>query len=174
MRISFFGSLRFGATLGISLIGSANAFAEARSLSFYHTHTGQYLSVVYRVDGVYQPDALRSVDAFLADFRNHEAHHIDPTLLDVLYDLKSKTGSRAPFQVISAYRSPTTNQWLRQTTAGVAEHSMHLEGRAIDVRLADVPLARLREVALSLERGGVGFYPQSDFVHVDTGRVRRW
>ena len=159
----------------VMLIGvSANAFAEARSLSFYHTHTGQSLSVVYCIDGVYQVDALRRVDAFLADFRNHEVHHIDPALLDVLYDLKSRTGSRAPFQVISAYRSPETNGWLRRTSAGVAEHSMHLEGRAIDVRLADVPLERLREVALSLSRGGVGFYPQSDFVHVDTGRVRRW
>ena len=165
MRVSIFAIL-FGL--------STNAFAEARALSFYHTHTGRYLSVVYSVDGVYQADALQGIDEFLADFRNHETHHIDPALLDVLYDLKSRTGSRAPFQVISAYRSPPTNQWLRQTSIGVAEHSMHLEGRAIDVRLADGPLARLREVALSLERGGVGFYPQSDFVHVDTGRVRRW
>lgn len=153
---------------------SANAFSEARSLSFYHTHTGKSLTVVYRVNGYYQPEALRSIDAFLADFRNDEIHHIDPALLDVLYDLKSRTGSRAPFEVISAYRSPTTNLWLRKTTSGVAEHSMHLEGRAIDVRLADVPLERLRDAALALERGGVGFYPKSDFVHVDTGRVRRW
>lgn len=150
------------------------AFADSKDLAFYHTHTGKSLRVVYHKDGAYQAEALAAIEDFLKDFRNGERHKIDPTLLDVLYEIKTKTGSRAPFEVISAYRSPATNQMLRANSTGVAEKSMHLEGQAIDVRLADVELARLREVALRLERGGVGFYPGSNFVHVDTGRVRRW
>jgi uncharacterized protein YcbK (DUF882 family) len=156
-------------------IGLSNAsFHDQRDLSFYHTHTGKALSVVYYRDGVYLPDALHSIDDYLKDFRNGERHPIDPSLLDVLYDIKVKTGSRAPFEVISAYRSPQTNQMLRTNSSGVAEKSMHLQGQAIDVRLRDVSLGELRDVALHLQRGGVGFYPSSEFVHVDTGRVRRW
>ena len=150
------------------------AFADSKDLAFYHTHTGKSLHVVYRKDGSYQPEALAAIEDFLKDFRNGERHPIDPTLLDVLYEIKTKTGSQAPFEVISAYRSPQTNQMLRNNSSGVAEKSMHLEGQAIDVRLPDVELERLREVALRLQRGGVGFYPGSNFVHVDTGRVRRW
>ena len=156
-------------------LGVSNAsLHDQRELSFYHTHTGKSLSVVYYKDGVYLPAALQNIDDFLKDFRNGERHDIDPALLDVLYDIKVKTGSHGPFEVISAYRSPETNQMLRTTTVGVAQHSMHMEGQAIDVRLPDVRLAKLRDVALHLQRGGVGFYPQSEFVHVDTGRVRRW
>jgi len=150
------------------------AFADSRDLAFYHTHTGKSLHVVYRKDGAYQPDALAAIEDFLKDFRNGERHPIDPALLDVLYEIKTKTGSEAPFEVISAYRSPETNQMLRGRSSGVAEKSMHLQGQAIDVRLKDVQLEKLREVALRLERGGVGFYKDSNFVHVDTGRVRRW
>lgn len=151
-----------------------NVFHDQRELSFYHTHTGKALSVVYYKDGVYLPTALQNIDDFLKDFRNGERHDIDPALLDVLYDIKVKTGSHAPFEVISAYRSPETNQMLRTTTFGVAQNSMHIQGQAIDVRLRDVKLAQLRDVALHLKRGGVGFYPESEFVHVDTGRVRHW
>jgi uncharacterized protein YcbK (DUF882 family) len=156
-------------------IGLSNAsIHDQRDLSFYHTHTGKALSVVYYRDGVYLPDALHSINDYLKDFRNGASHSIDPALLDVLYDIKSKTGSNAPFEVISAYRSPETNQMLRDTSAGVAQNSMHLQGQAIDVRLRDVSLSELRDVALHLQRGGVGFYPSSEFVHVDTGRVRHW
>jgi len=156
-------------------LGVSNAaLHDQRELSFYHTHTGKALSVVYYKDGVYLPAALQNIDDFLKDFRNGERHDIDPALLDVLYDIKVKTGTRGPFEVISAYRSPETNQMLRTTTVGVAQHSMHLQGQAIDVRLPDVKLAKLRDVALHLQRGGVGFYPESEFVHVDTGRIRRW
>jgi uncharacterized protein YcbK (DUF882 family) len=158
--------------IGVSLVsGTTN---DERSLSFYHTHTGKALSVVYFKNGRYVPTALDAIDDFLRDFRNGDEHRMDPALLDVLFDIKLKTGTHAPFQVISAYRSPDTNQMLRDTTAGVAKDSMHLRGQAIDVRLADVPLDRLRGVALDLQKGGVGFYPESQFVHVDTGRVRRW
>jgi uncharacterized protein YcbK (DUF882 family) len=156
-------------------LGVSNAaLHDQRELSFYHTHTGKALSVVYYKDGVYLPAALQNIDDFLKDFRNGERHDIDPALLDVLYDIKVKTGTHAPFEVISAYRSPQTNQMLRDTTVGVAQHSMHMQGQAIDVRLPDVKLAKLRDVALHLQRGGVGFYPTSEFVHVDTGRIRRW
>ena len=150
--------------------------SDARELAFHHTHTGKSLSVVYYHDGRYDPDALAQIDDHLKDFRTGNRHAIDPELLDVLFDIKTQTHSHAPFDVISAYRSPATNEMLRthSSDTGVAQHSMHLQGQAIDVRLADVPLDRLRRVALHLQRGGVGFYPKSDFVHVDTGRVRYW
>ena len=158
--------------IGMSLLSGTTS--DARSLSFYHTHTGKALSVVYYKNGAYAPSALAAIDDFLKDFRNGDEHHMDPALLDVLFEIKQRTGTHAPFQVISAYRSPDTNQMLRNTTVGVAKDSMHLRGQAIDVRLADVPLDSLRSVALDLKKGGVGFYPESQFVHVDTGRVRRW
>jgi uncharacterized protein YcbK (DUF882 family) len=150
------------------------ASADPRDLSFYHTHTGKSLTVVYHRDGTYLPDALTQIENFLKDFRSGERHPIDPELLDVLYELKTRTGAEQPFEVISAYRSPATNTMLRNNSNGVAQGSLHLQGRAIDVRLPGVALARLREIALQLERGGVGFYPGSDFIHVDTGRVRQW
>jgi uncharacterized protein YcbK (DUF882 family) len=156
-------------------LGMSNAsFEDRRDLSFYHTHTGRALHIVYYRDGRYDPDALQAIDDFLKDFRNGERHPIDPALLDVLYEIKVRTGTHSPFEVISAYRSPQTNQMLRQTTSGVAQNSMHLRGQAIDVRLSDVNLTALRKTALQLKRGGVGFYPDSEFVHVDTGRVRFW
>jgi len=160
-------------SLVFALLSSA-AYADSRDLTFYHTHTGKSLTVVYHRDGAYQPEALAQVEDFLKDFRNGRRHRIDPELLDVLYEIKSRTGARQPFEVISAYRSPETNSMLRDKSSGVAQRSMHLEGQAIDVRLRDVELERLRKVALELKRGGVGFYPDSDFVHVDTGRVRHW
>jgi uncharacterized protein YcbK (DUF882 family) len=160
--------------ISLSLGLASGSERGQRSLSFYHTHTGKTLSVVYYKNGAYVSRSLAEIDDFLKDFRNGEEHHIDPHLLDVLYDIKLKTGTHAPFQVISAFRSPETNQMLRDTTVGVAKDSMHLRGQAIDVRLADVPLETLRGVALGLKKGGVGFYPESQFVHVDTGRVRFW
>ena len=113
---------------------------------------------------------------FLRDFRNGATHAIDPGLLDQLNALAAATATRAPFQVISGYRSPATNEMLRRAGHGVATGSLHLQGQAIDIRLADVELTDLRDAALSLRAGGVGYYPSadSDFVHIDTGRVRRW
>jgi len=145
-----------------------------KSLAFDHTHTGEKLSIVYAAQGGYLPDAMQRVAQFLRDFRTGDAHAIDPELLDLLHAAHRVSGSRAPFQVISGYRSPQTNSWLRAQGRGVAGGSLHMVGKAIDVRLHDVRTARLREVALALRRGGVGFYPQADFVHLDTGPVRRW
>jgi uncharacterized protein YcbK (DUF882 family) len=147
---------------------------NARWLSFLHTHTGERLSIVYAYGDRHVPDALASLDWLLRDFRNDSTHRIDPALFDQLHTLHRATASRAPFEIISGYRSPQTNAMLHQKSDGVATRSLHLVGQAIDVRLADVPLADLRDAALSLRAGGVGFYPGSNFVHVDTGRVRRW
>lgn len=148
--------------------------AASRVLSFIHLHTGERLVVEYFNRGSYLSDALGSINQLLRDFRTNEVHEIDQRLLDLLYGLNDVTGSRLPYQVISGYRSPATNQMLRQRSEGVAAGSLHMQGQAIDIRLPDVPLARLREAALSLHQGGVGYYPASDFVHVDTGRVRTW
>jgi uncharacterized protein YcbK (DUF882 family) len=152
------------------LIGST----ATRALDFVHTHTGERLAVEYFGGGVYRPDALATVNHFLRDFRTGDVHPIDPNLLDVLHILAGVTGTRQPFQVISGYRSPATNEMLRRRGEGVAAGSLHMRGQAIDIRLADVPLASLRDAALAARRGGVGYYPASDFVHVDTGRVRAW
>lgn len=147
---------------------------SVRSVSFLHTHTGERLTAEYFAAGRYQRDCLEQVNHLLRDFRTGEVHAIDPALLDILFDLQLQARHAAPFQVISGYRSAATNQMLRRTTEGVAQHSMHLVGRAIDVRLERYPTSRLHRLARSLARGGVGYYPVSDFVHVDTGRVRFW
>jgi len=159
----------------LALTRPAHANANApRVLSLRHTHTGESLAVAFARGDAYVSDALARVSWFLRDFRNGESHAIDPRLLDHLHTLSEVTRTRAAFEVISGYRSPATNEALRRRGGGVASHSLHLDGRAIDVRLADVPLADLRDAAASLRAGGVGFYPQSAFVHLDTGRVRRW
>jgi uncharacterized protein YcbK (DUF882 family) len=147
---------------------------EERLLSFVHTHTHERLTVSYFADGAYLPEGLATLDSFLRDFRTGQEHPIDPALFDILNDLRLATGTRSPFQVISGYRSPRTNTMLRENSRGVAAGSLHLQGRAIDVRLADVGCAALRDAAVELQRGGVGYYRGPDFVHVDTGRVRRW
>jgi uncharacterized protein YcbK (DUF882 family) len=148
--------------------------AQPRTLAFDHTHTGERISLTYALGEHYFPDALRALNHFLRDFRTGEMHVIDPRLLDQLDLLRTVTQTKAPFQVISAFRSPATNQMLRNHSQGVASQSLHLQGQAIDIRLANVPLSDLRDAALSLRAGGVGFYRGPDFVHLDTGRVRRW
>jgi uncharacterized protein YcbK (DUF882 family) len=159
----------------LALPRRAHANSEsARTLSFRHTHTGELLSLTYAAGDAYVTEALARVNWFLRDFRNGESRAIDPQLLDQLHTLSAATGTRAPYEVISGYRSPATNEMLQRHGGGVATHSLHLEGRAIDIRLADVPLADLRDAATSLRAGGVGFYARSQFVHLDTGTVRRW
>lgn len=147
---------------------------DRRSLSFAHTHTGETLSTTYFDNGDYLAPSLERVNHLLRDFRTNEVHSIDPALLDILFDLQVKAHHDGPFEVISAYRSPQTNAALRRKSSAVAEHSMHMQGRAIDVRLRGLPTLQLRDLAIDLHRGGVGFYRASDFVHVDTGRVRTW
>jgi uncharacterized protein YcbK (DUF882 family) len=159
-----------------ALIVSARVAAaeEAREVSLVHTHTAERLSLVYFRGGAYLPDALQGIAHFLRDFRTGDVHAIDPRLLDYLVDLRKLASFDAPYQVISGYRSPQTNAALRQHSSGVAEHSLHIEGRAIDVRVDDFSTGKLAQLALGMRRGGVGFYPASNFVHLDTGRVRSW
>jgi uncharacterized protein YcbK (DUF882 family) len=152
------------------LIGSASV----RALRFAHTHTGERLAIEYFSGGTYVPDALATVNHFLRDFRTGDVHAIDPELLDLLHGLAAVTETSRPFQVISGYRSPATNEALRHHGEGVAAGSLHMKGQAIDIRLGDVALPKVRQAALDARRGGVGYYPASDFVHVDTGRVRKW
>lgn len=173
-RRQFIATLAAAAPLLSAARLAGAAALEPRELRFSHTHTGERLAIEYFRNGTYLPDALSSVDQFLRDFRTGEIHVIDPRLLDLLHGLTSLTGSTRPYAVISGYRSPATNLLLRRQSEGVAAHSLHMQGQAIDIRLPGVPLATLRKAALSLGRGGVGYYPASDFVHVDTGRVRAW
>jgi len=147
---------------------------ETPELRFFHTHTGERLGVVHRSATGYITDALDELSRFLADFRTGERIAMDPGLFDILAAILTVTGSTGTYEVISAYRSPATNEQLRAHSSGVAEHSLHMLGKAIDVRLSDVALTDLRDAAWSLQLGGVGYYPVSNFVHVDTGRVRRW
>jgi len=147
---------------------------EAHTLSLYHIHTTEKLNVTYREHGELIPDALAQITHFLRDFRNEETHDIDVALLDQLSQLYAAFGNRGNFEVISGYRSPATNSALRRVTTGVAEHSLHILGKAIDVRLTSARTAALRDAAIALQRGGVGYYPKSNFVHVDTGAFRAW
>ncbi len=167
-------------TAGFSLptvffpVVTMSAAAQPRRLSFYHTHTSEKIDVVYSEGHSYLPDALNEINYFLRDFRSGEAHSIDTALLDFLHDVQAHTGSRARFEIISGYRSPATNAMLRNKSRGVAKRSMHMQGRAVDVRLRDVDSNQLRKAARNIGGGGVGYYAKSDFVHLDTGRVRFW
>jgi uncharacterized protein YcbK (DUF882 family) len=164
-----------GAALMLLPLGAAWArMPERRSLSFVHTHTGERLSTVYFEDGQYRLGELERINQLLRDFRTGDVHAIDTGVLDILADLRVLADRDEPYEVISGYRSPQTNAALRRHSHGVAEHSLHLQGRAIDVRLPGFPTQRLRGLALEMSCGGVGFYPQLDFVHLDNGRVRCW
>ena len=160
-----------------AVVAPTSLLADARSerqLAFLHTHTGEKLTQPYFADGRYLPEGLASLNRVLRDHRTGQQHRIDPGLFDLLHDLKLATGTAAPFQVISGYRSPKTNAALRSRSHGVATRSLHMDGKAIDIRLADVRLSVVRDAALELRRGGVGYYAGPQFVHVDTGRVRSW
>jgi uncharacterized protein YcbK (DUF882 family) len=173
-RRSFVAALvSAGCAVAVPRWASAEA-ATPRSLTFSHLHTGERLAIEYFSGHSYLPEALHAIDRLLRDFRTGEVHEIDPRLLDLLHGLTGLTETRRPFEVISGYRSPATNRMLRQRSEGVAAGSLHMQGQAIDIRLADVPLPALRKAALALHRGGVGYYPSPNFVHVDTGRIRTW
>jgi len=146
-----------------------------RKLTFFNTHTNEHLGVQYCIKGKYDRKALKAINYILRDHRTGETIDIDRSLLDLLFAITVKMRSpSATFEVISGYRSPATNAMLRKNSPGVASKSLHLVGQAIDVRLSGRSTRRLREAAVKLKAGGVGFYPKSDFVHVDVGRVRYW
>ena len=146
----------------------------SRALSFRHMYTGEQVTTTYKARGRYIQNGVAQIDHILRDWRTDETVAIDPKLLDMIWDMQKILGSRAPVDVISGYRTQETNEMLATTNSGVAEHSQHLFGKALDFRLADRGLDKIRRVAIALRRGGVGYYPRSGFVHVDTGRVRVW
>lgn len=174
-------ALGFG--LGVVALGIASPLRGAlaalpnsgtRTLGFVNTHTDEKILATYWKDGVYDNGALKDINYVLRDHRTGEIARMDPQLLDLLVELHRRSGSRKAFQIISAYRSPKTNAMLAANSGGVAKRSMHMEAKAVDIRLYDVKLADLRDTAIGMKAGGVGYYGKSDFVHVDTGRVRCW
>jgi uncharacterized protein YcbK (DUF882 family) len=145
-----------------------------KTLSFEHTHTGDKLKLTYYESGNYIKDALKEINYLLRDFRTDDVHAIDIALLDQLFDLKQNLGIHKPFHIVSGYRSPFTNSQLRKHSHGVAEHSFHMQGRAIDIRVEGISSKTLRNAALANAKGGVGYYPEDNFIHLDTGEYRTW
>ncbi|MEQ8354947.1 MAG: DUF882 domain-containing protein [Kiloniellaceae bacterium] len=153
---------------------AATALPDTRSLAFRSLHTGEEVAATYVRDNILQPDGLQVLNTVLRDWRSGEVWDMDPQLLDLLFTLRRRMDSEAPFELISGYRSPKTNANLAANSNGVAKRSLHMRGMATDVRLPDRDLLALHKTALALQAGGVGLYSKSGFVHVDTGRVRRW
>ncbi len=146
----------------------------SKAISLINPHTGDRLRLTYFERGLYIEDALQEIDYIFRDYHTGDIHPIDPTLLDLLYDLKQELGVSRPFNIISGYRSPITNANLRRHSDGVAKHSLHMQGRAVDIRLDNYSTRTIRDAALAMQRGGVGYYPDSNFVHLDTGNIRTW
>ncbi len=168
--IMFFGISAF------SLAGESPIQPEpVYRLRLYHTHTNERIDLVYRVGETYIPSAIDRLDQFLRDHRTGAVIQLDRRVFDLLHDLTAAVGRPdGEIDIICGYRTPWSNDFLRRTTQGVASHSLHMQGEAIDIRMPGVSISQLRDVALTLHRGGVGYYPESRFVHVDVGRVRRW
>lgn len=169
----------------VCLVAPARAFAGSddaalqpppeHRLRLFHTHTGDRIDIVYRRGDTYLPEAIAKLDYFLRDFRTGDVRHFDPKLYDILEALTVSMGrAGAEIDIVCGYRSPWTNEFLRSHTSGVAKNSLHIQAEAIDLRIPGVDTLKLRRAALALRRGGVGYYPHSDFIHVDTGRVRQW
>jgi uncharacterized protein YcbK (DUF882 family) len=158
------------------VIAESSTFStlDERSLSFHNLHTGESLRTVYWSRGEYVRSSLATIDRVLRDHRTGEIHEIHPRLLDLLCDLRLRLDASQPIEIISGYRSPATNAMLHARSDGVASRSLHMDGKAIDLRISGRSLATVRKTALSMKAGGVGYYPASDFVHLDIGRVRSW
>ncbi len=153
---------------------TAAANGDTRTLNLYHSHTGESIQATYRVNGSYDPAVLEKLNWFLRDWRNNDRTRMDPRLFDVIWEAYRTAGATQPIVIISAYRSPQTNAMLRRRSRGVAEHSQHILGRAMDTTMPGMPMERIREIGMRLQRGGVGWYPSSNFVHLDVGSVRAW
>jgi uncharacterized protein YcbK (DUF882 family) len=162
-----------GATVSADAPGSSTI--TPYRLRFFHTHTGERLDIVYRHGNTYDADALARLNHYLRDHRTGTVHEYDPRVFDLLHDLEVRLGKPdAEIDVVCGYRTPWSNQYLRSHGHGVAEHSLHMQAMAIDIRIPGVPTSALRDTAIAMHRGGVGYYASSDFVHVDVGRVRYW
>ena len=173
--------MQFGSIAALAVLVPSPALSSLgdlslaeRSLAFYNTHTGEQLTTTYWVQGNYIDDSLEEINRVLRDHRTNEIKNIDTRLLDLLFALRSELASQQPFHVISGYRSAETNALLRGQSSGVAVNSLHRDGKAIDIRAPGRALDSLRKAALAMKAGGVGYYPKSDFVHIDVGRVRYW
>ena len=172
--LSTAGMMAGASAAGILKSVAAEENAGSRRIVLTSLHTPESLDLVYRRGNDYVPEAIAAIQVLLRDYRTGAQHPIDPPLLDYLYEVAHLAGAPPVFSVISGYRSPQTNEMLHERSGGVASHSLHMEGRAIDVRLHSVDCASLAEKALAMQRGGVGYYNRSDFVHLDTGRFRTW
>jgi uncharacterized protein YcbK (DUF882 family) len=170
LRLGMAGLAGFAASPALAAVGNV----RERKLALHNLHTGETIRTTFWTDGVYQVDALRDIDFVLRDFRTGDVTEIDPELLSLLHRITQATGVDKPFEVISGYRSPKTNAALASNSSGVAKRSLHMQGMAVDIRLPGMRLAHLRDAAKSLKTGGVGYYPKSNFIHVDTGNVRYW
>ena len=158
----------------LAMPGLGRAATAERRIALLNLHTGERVDTVYWAEGAYLPEAMARIDRVLRDHRNDAVTAMDPALIDALHRLRGLLRVGGPVQIVSAYRSPESNAALRRTTNGVAKNSYHLHGQAADLRLPGVPLWELRKAAREMKVGGVGYYPLSDFVHLDTGRVRMW
>jgi len=160
------------ALCGRSSMGAPGS--NSRRIDLVNLHTGERLEIEYFRDDAYVTEALAAIDVLLRDFRSGEKHAMDPKLMDYLVDVAAQVGAPPAYSVISGYRSPETNERLHERSSGVSQHSLHMQGRAIDVRMTGVSCADLAARARDLERGGVGYYRASSFVHLDTGAFRAW
>lgn len=177
-RRRFLKAIAYGSLMAMGSTEIAQAaysiFTSHKTLNLEHHHTGEKLSVTYYENGRYISPALQEISYLLRDYHNGDVYPIDPLLLDQLHDVKLLLGVNKPIRVVSAYRSPETNANLRRHSRGVARHSLHMEGKAIDIRMEGIGSSNIRNAALALHRGGVGYYPRSNFVHMDTGDIRTW
>jgi len=177
-RRKFLKQAAYGSFLAMagSRIASASIrpYPSHKTLALENTNTGDKVKLTYFEQGNYVEDALEEINYLLRDYHNDAVHPIDTALLDQLYDLKQTLGVSKPIHIISGYRSPYTNAGLRKRSHAVAKHSLHMEGRAIDIRISGVNSRTIRNAALIMGRGGVGYYPRADFVHLDTGEFRTW
>ncbi|MGB2626550.1 MAG: DUF882 domain-containing protein [Candidatus Acidiferrum sp.] len=161
-------------TRNVSFAAESGSVPE-HHLRLYHTHTGERIDIVYRIGDTYLPEAEDQLDYFLRDHRTGDIKHYDPKVFDILSDVAAAVGHpNAEIEIICGYRTPWSNEFLRARSAGVAKNSQHMQAHAIDIRIPGVDTLALRNAALKMGRGGVGYYPRSQFVHVDTGRVRTW
>jgi len=180
-RRRFLRQLACGTLLAACAPGMASAavrhvygLRSYKAIALENIHTGDKLNVVYFEQGRFVPGALAEINHLFRDYYTGDIHPIDPMLLEQLHDLRNILDVNRPFQVVSGYRSPYTNSMLRRESHGVARHSLHMEGRAIDIRIGGVATKHIKNAAVALQRGGVGYYPKTNFVHLDTGEVRLW
>lgn len=175
LLLSIAGLVSLNTSTASATASAPSPAPEEHRLRLFHTHTGERIDIVYKVGDTYIPNALSKLNYFLRDHRTGDVHVYNPREFDLLEAIEQKLGRpHAEINIICGYRTPWSNAFLRARSSAVAQHSLHMQAMAIDIRIPGVTTAALRDAALSLHRGGVGYYPGEEFVHVDVGRVRRW